>query len=268
MNNAIQSQYSTTSNLDARIRLHRLFSTNPYGWYSWYLDQLEVPTGSRILEIGCGPAALWQDQLARIPPSWRLILSDVSPGMVHAAQKNTQNRQPAGALHYANLDAQAIPFPNAAFDAVLANHMLYHVPNLPCALAEIRRVLKAGGQLFAATNGETNMTGLDELVERLAPAFAPRSNPQVEHWRSAFTLENGPGSLAPFFQTVRLKRYTDDLVITQAQPVIDYVLSMQRNFEKPASQEQINAFQHALEDELCARGSITIHKDVGLLIAS
>ena len=43
---------------------------------------------------------------------------------------------------YAVLDLQALPFPEACFDAVIANHMLYHVPDRPRALAEVQRVLK------------------------------------------------------------------------------------------------------------------------------
>jgi SAM-dependent methyltransferase len=183
--------------------------------------------------------------------------------MIRAARENT-----GGLMRYANLDAQAIPFPTGYFDAVLANHMLYHIPDQPRAVAEIRRVLKPGGRLFAATNGVTNMTGLDELVERLAPDFAPRSNPQVERWRRAFTLENGRAILGQCFQTVRIECYPDDLIITESQPVIDYILSMQANFERDVSNTQITAFRAALEEELRIHGSIFVHKDVGLFIAS
>lgn len=259
---AVSAQYRTNRNLDARIQLHRAFSTNPYGWFPWYLDQLDLPAGSSILEVGSGPSALWEAALQRELPAWRLTVSDFSFGMVRASRENT-----AGCLRYANLDAQAIPFPNAVFDAVLANHMLYHVPDLPRAVAEVRRVLKPGGRMFAATNGATNMTDLDTLVERLAPNFAPQNNPQIDRWRGAFTLENGPDILKQSFDHVHVVRYPDNLVIPSSRPIVDYVLSMQANFERAASDEEIAAFQAALDAELRSCGSIFIHKDVGVLIA-
>jgi len=48
---------------------------------------------------------------------------------------------------FERIDVQAIPYNDASFDVVIANHMLYHVPDLPKALAEIRRVLRPGGLL-------------------------------------------------------------------------------------------------------------------------
>lgn len=262
MQNAILSQYRTTGNLDARLRLHRDYSTNPQGWFDWYLDQLDLAPGSRILEIGCGPAALWKDQPARMDPSWQLVLSDFSPGMVRAARQNTLAH-----LRYANLDAQALPFPSGYFDAVLANHMLYHVPDQPRAAAEIRRVLKAGGCLYAATNGETHMTGLDELIERLAPALAPSRDQEVTRWRTSFTLENGTDLLRRSFDEVRIIRYLDDLRITAARPVVDYTLSMVANSAQELPGETITAFEAALEQELAQHGCIFIHKDAGMFIA-
>jgi len=58
---------------------------------------------------------------------------------------------------FAVVDAQAIPYPDAHFDAIIANHMLYHVPDRPKALAEIRRALKPGGHFYASTLGANHL---------------------------------------------------------------------------------------------------------------
>ncbi len=76
-----QEQYQDASNLDARIALHTRFSRNHVAWFPWVLDRLTLPEGARVLELGCGPAKLWRENLDRIP-DWNITLTDLSPGMV------------------------------------------------------------------------------------------------------------------------------------------------------------------------------------------
>src|SRR5919108_178157 len=60
-------------------------------------------------------------------------------------------------------DAQALPFDPDEFDVVVANHMLYHVPDPALAVAELARVLRPGGTLLAATNGHRHLRELGEI---------------------------------------------------------------------------------------------------------
>jgi len=53
-------------------------------------------------------------------------------------------------------DAQALPFADHSFDAIIANHMLYHVPNRPAAYAEFCRVLNKPRQNILYTSAEIN----------------------------------------------------------------------------------------------------------------
>jgi ubiquinone/menaquinone biosynthesis C-methylase UbiE len=117
-----------------------------------------------VLEVGCGTGNQWTNNLDRIPRGWRFMLTDFSAGMLAEAQENL-----SGKLHHVEFkiaDAQDLPFPDASFDAIVANHMLYHVPDRPKAFAEFRRVLKPGGKLYAATNGKHHMTGLYAMTDR------------------------------------------------------------------------------------------------------
>ena len=123
----LRKQYRDASNLNARIDLHKLYSTNTYDWFHWIFDHFEIPAVARVLELGCGPANLWQKNLHRIPEGWDITLSDLSPGMVDKARENLADS--AHPFHLQTINAQDIPFPDADFDAVIANHMLYHVPD-------------------------------------------------------------------------------------------------------------------------------------------
>ncbi len=62
----LNDQYRDSTNLDARVKLHVLFSTNKYGWNRWYFDQLDLPPDARVLELGCGPGYLWRVNLERL----------------------------------------------------------------------------------------------------------------------------------------------------------------------------------------------------------
>jgi SAM-dependent methyltransferase len=249
-------QYRDSGNLRARMALHERFSTNQYGWHRWVFDQLALPAQCRVLELGCGPGRLWLENAERLPAGLRLVLSDYSLGMAREARRNLRDAAPGADIAAANVDIQAIPFAAASFDFVVANHMLYHVPDRPRALAEVRRVLAPGGRFYAATNGDRHMRELDDLS---ADAGGPR-RPGMD---LAFRLENGGNELAAIFSDVTLKRYDDALVITEAAPLLAYALSM-------SSADTLDSARLArtVEQALARHGAIRITKDTGLFVAS
>jgi SAM-dependent methyltransferase len=175
---SLEEQYRTDAHLNARIGLHARFSTNP-GWGRWLFDREAPPANARVLEVGCGPAnTLWGANLDRIDPSWQLTLADFSPGMIESARGVLGDR-----AEYVVADAQDLPFDDECFDIVLANHMLYHVPDRPKAFVEFRRVLVPGGAFHAATNGDGHF---EELWVLAGPKWPFR-------WHTkAFGLETGP----------------------------------------------------------------------------
>jgi SAM-dependent methyltransferase len=248
-------QYRTDERLRTRIDLHARFSTNPYGWFRWVFDQINLPGNRGILELGCGTAALWNQNRERIPASWDLILSDRSEAIVQTAR-----RQLAGLENrflFALADAQAIPFENARFDAVIANHILYYVADKPRAFAEIRRVLKPGGQVYATTVGGNHMKELREL----ARLFDPRL--QLGNDAESFTLENGLPQMAEAFSSVTLTRYGDALKVSEAEPLAAYVLSI-----ADSGLECREAFPQFVEKHLASLGgTMQISKDSGMIRA-
>ena len=253
-------QYKNVQNLNARIQLHERFSTNKYDWQRWVFDHFNIPAQGRILEVGCGPGELWVKNLDRIPEAWEITLSDFSPGMLEQAQQNLRNSH----CHFAfeRFDVQAIPFEDAHFDAVVANHMLYHVPDIAKALGEIRRVLKPGGHFYAATNGRNHMRELRELLNRFEPGietlWGDGSFP-------SFRLENGRDILSQAFSTLIVHLYEDSLVVTEAEPLVAYVLSTP--LVGSISGEKLAQFNSFVEQELALHGAIHITKSTGLFEA-
>ena len=264
-------QYKDASNLEARIALHQRFSTNPYPWHRWVFDHIDVPANARLLELGCGPAKLWAENANRIPRTWEVTLSDFSEGMLTEAKRNVRNF--SGSFSFRQLDAQNISFDDATFDAVVANHMLYHVPDIPKALSEIRRVLKPGGKFYAATNGAGHLQNLKSLEAQFLGDNLEHNFREALGSRS-FSLQNGEALLEPFFPHVTLHPYEDALEVTEVEPLIAYLLSMisvtravSSAADKAAFGEKVETLRAHLKGRLEAEESIHIGKEMGLFEA-
>lgn len=251
-------QYKDSSNLDARVAIHQRFSTNPYGWMNWVFDHLlKLPTNAKILELGSGTGLLWKENIDRVPSTWDITLSDLSAGMLDSAWRNLVV---AGrAFQFKEIDAQEIPFPDETFDAVIANHMLYHVPDRPKAIGEIKRVLKSDGRLFATTVGQNHLKEMGTWIRQVSPAS------DFASFGSTFNLENGKAQLEQFFSRVIMSRYEDNLQVTEVKPIIAFMLSTSHVLEM--LEEKLAELQSELENELKEKGRIFITKDSGLFEA-
>ena len=255
----LHGQYQSTSNFNTRVTLHRRFGTAKVDWQRWVFDQIALPADARILELGCGLGRLWVQNLDRLPVGWGVTLSDFSPGMVE------QTRQNLAASDYPfsfeQFDAQAIPFADGRFDAVIANHMLYHIPDRPKTYAEIRRVLKPGGLLYATANGRNTMRQIEELEVRAGVVGGVKDF----HSSSDFFLENGGAELAAWFSGVTLRRQEEALLVTEAQPLIDYILSVVDGSGIEGHVQ--DRLRDMIEVEIREQGAFRIDKISGLFIA-
>jgi SAM-dependent methyltransferase len=261
----ITDQYRDAANLDARIQIHRRFSANAYGWTRWLFDIISAAAGPDVLELGCGPAGLWAQNLSRVPADWRITLTDFSPGMVTEAQRTLGDA--AGRFRFEVVDAQEIPFDDGTFNTVIANHMLYHVPDLDKALAEIHRVLRPGGRLFASTIGREHMHELDAWGRQfgLTALDGIGLNEMVA---GRFGLETGEAKLARWFQPITLHRYDDSLRVTEAVPLMAYILSSIPASEAALAADKLAVYARFVENELAEKGSLHITKASGLFEAA
>ena len=259
---SLAEQYKDAANLNARINLHSRFSTNRVNWNRWVFKHFRLPDGARVLELGCGPARLWRENLERVPSSWEVTLTDFSAGMIAEAEANLPS-----SFAFAVADAQALPFEDDAFDMVIANHMLYHVPDLSKALSEVRRVLKPGGRLFAATNGKNHMRELDDLSRDLVKEGVVDLFSKHTHVTD-FTLETAPAYLHPYFSAVTLYRPggDPDLLVTEAEPITAYILSVTPD-EVKADAKRMSALRARVNQALAETGEVQITRATGLFEA-
>jgi len=103
------------------------------------------------------------------------------------------------------------------------------------------------------------MREIDELAARFF------SVPRMTESTARFGLESGEAYMRRAFSEVKLERYPDSLVVTEAAPLMDYICSMR--VRSRVSDEQVADLRRHLENEIAARGEIRISKDTGMFIA-
>ena len=182
-----------------------------------------------------------------------MTLTDISPAMVDAAREQLADVR---GVKFECADIQNLPYPDESFDVVIANMMLYHVPDIARGLSEVRRALRRDGRFFCSTYGEN---GLGRFIDDV---MADLGSHMVQ--KDSFTLQNGEAQLKPFFSEVTRMDYTDELRVTDARDLADYIRSMQGvSLSKSAGDEE-------LLNRLNARrqyGVIRVPKEYGCFIA-
>ena len=246
-------QYGNDANLNARIDLHRRFSTDPISWSRWVFAQMPMPEGARVLEVGAGTGVLWSDNRDRLPNGLRLTLSDASPGMLTAAKAQLAGM--AG-VEFTHTDAGHLPGADQSFDIVIANHVLYHVPDRQSAFSEVVRVLRPNGRFYAATNGAAHMRELDDLIGPKAAA--------VQLSATRFGLENGTEQLVPFFGSVYIVRQQNPLQVTDVSAVTAYVGSMMLGL----SDKEMARIDDVVRRIIATEGAFQITRDSGIFLCA
>ncbi len=250
------TQYASEKNLSARIRVHEQFSTNPIDYTEWIFDHMlaDFPVDADIVEFGCGNALIWTSNTHRIPEGWTITLTDLSEGMLDDAKRNLGDY--AERFNFEVVDIQNVPFENNQFDVILANFMLYHVPDRDKGIGEIRRVLKDKGILHSVTLGSKHMYEFHNLVEQITSKYI---------WKNSelpFRAENAIEQLTKHFGKVETVPYDSDLQITEVEPMVDYLESTMR--ADKVTETERNAFRDKLTTIIQSKGEFFIQKEMVL----
>jgi SAM-dependent methyltransferase len=126
----------------AAARYQTTFATATQEFADALLDAAGVEPRTTVLDLCCGPGLLAGAAAARGAMATGL---DFSPAMLDLA------RAAHPAVHFAEGDAEAMPFADASFDAVVSSFGIHHVPRPQRALGEALRVLRPGGRLAVTT---------------------------------------------------------------------------------------------------------------------
>lgn len=251
----IIEQYKNAKNLNDRISLHEKYSTNSQGWFNWLFEKIDFSKVNRLLELGCGNGKLWQENTIDLR-NREIFLSDISEGMVEEVRNKLGSD-----FNCIVADAEKIPFKDAYFDSIIANHVLFYLNDLNLGLKEILRVLKPKGILYCSTYAKEHMKEITEIVQN----FDASVNLSNHRLYDVFGLENGESILCAYFKSVKRYDYRDTLEITESKPLIDYIMSCHGN-QNEILGPRLTDFKEYIDELLKKNGKIAVTKHAGLFI--
>lgn len=223
MEQKLKSQYLNSSNISARINLHKEYAVNKKGWFPWLFEQCQIQPGDTILEIGCGDASLWRENRERIPENIKIVLSDLSDGMMRDVKRSIGKKDER--FRFDVMDAHQIHMPDASVDLLIANHVLFYCEDLQQVFREIKRVLKPDGIFICSTYSGSHMKEISDLVKE----FDDRIVLSADRLYERFGKENGKELLQKEFRDIVWVQYEDHLSVTDADALLAYILSCHGN---------------------------------------
>lgn len=253
----VKQQFSNDKNLAMRIDFYKKYTTNKYRFADWLFDKYNFKENISILELGCGNGSHWEGRIEQLPKGCKLTLSDFSDGMLDLV-KEKYSSYPN--VSFCNIDIQSIPFESDSFDVIIANHMLFHVPDLNKALLEVQRVLKKGGCFYSATDGNG---GMRPFLYEAIKQFDPKTEAFTE--KLPFNLQNGSGILSLYFNSVERFDYENVLAITKTEDLIEWLKST--TSISGFSEENLTNLYKYFENIRIKEGAINILRETGVFVS-
>ena len=158
-----EPQFTSVPIQPARTRL-----TFPAGelpsWHGKLVQQVAevavvaMPIPLRVLDVGCGDAALLAELILRIPYAELYVALDPRPDAVPADLRATEPR-----LSVVRGAAEALPLPDASFDLVIASLSLTLWADERAGAAELSRVVSDNGKVIVVELRKAQLTGRNRV---------------------------------------------------------------------------------------------------------
>jgi|SRR5579859_4549181 len=204
-----------------------------------------LPGGARVLDVATGRGAILFPAAERVGAGGQVTGVDISPGMVSQTEAEVTRRGLAN-VRVRQMDAEALDFPDAAFDFVLCGFALQFFPHLERGLAEFRRVLAPGGRVVVSTWGADDERW--SFYPALRAAYGARVKLQSQSFEQPETLKQIFSAAG--FAEVRTRLEPFDWVCAEAEEwwAAQWSMSSRAGLERlePAAAERLKAevFEH------------------------
>lgn len=170
------------------------------------LATFDLRPGMRVLDVACGPGEPAVTIAAGIAAvDGQVVATDLVDEMLAMARENARERGVTN-ITFQQADAEALPFPDASFDAVTCRHAIMLLPDAPQALREMRRVLVPGGRAVCLLSGPPEESARERPLLIVRTYVAIPQGPPGAPDRFRFS---GPGELAEQLRQAGFRAVTD-----------------------------------------------------------
>jgi len=223
--NDLLKVYDTGDQLDAKWAIMRRYRVSELSFEDWVLGQIELPPAPRVLDVGAGSGRFTLPLARALRDSGvTMVALDISAGVMAGLRDIVAQEGLPVQFRISNVDAADLGA--AAFDLIVAGHMLYHLHRPRATLDSLRRALTDHGEFVATTNGRVGMPELYDLhlltMRRLGMAVPEQPADEIE-----FTAENGAAFLEGTFDRVRAEQYDGGFTAADGATIFAYYAGTQ-----------------------------------------
>ena len=251
-------QYADDARLALRQETHRRYSERPDNTPRWVLDLLAPGPGDLVLDAGAGNGAYHPALQGR---GARIVAVEREMGMIRSVSDSTAS--------YVAGDVTVVPLPADAVDHSMANHVLYHVPDIPAALMELARVTRSGGRVALTTNGDRRESPLQQLHERAARERGIDADVPITTDRFG---DQNLGQVRRVFPDAAKFEQVNALVFRTAEPVLAYYgsgpVDSVREPTADTRRELVTRMDELVRQRIAADGEFRIPKRVVCYLAT
>jgi len=135
---SVASRYDIMNDLMS-LGIHRL-------WKRQTVELAGVRRGHRVLDLAAGTGDLSERFAGIVGADGEVVVTDINAAMLRRGRERLADAGVAGNIHFAQVDAEALPFPTNRFDCISIGFGLRNVTHKQNALEEMFRVLRPGGR--------------------------------------------------------------------------------------------------------------------------
>jgi SAM-dependent methyltransferase len=246
----VSANYETDQHLRTRQGIWAYGAAGPL--FRRVLDLVTVPETAPVVDVGCGNGT-YLGELRRRGHHGPLLGLDLSPGMAATAAA-------AAGVPTAVADAQLLPVRTGVSRLTLAPHMLYHVPDIPLAVAEIRRITAPGGRVVIVVNSLLHTREVDTLLAAVTTDLL--GHPVTMVWDGKrFRSDRAEALLPTVFDDVEKHDLGWVATVTSASALRGYVESIPATgLAVPADRrdEVLTEFERRAAAHIAAAGSFPV----------
>jgi len=259
-----KDQYSTTKNLEARIKIHQ-FTTNKHSFHEWIFNQYDFSKYDKnkkikVLDVGCGTGVFWKKNIENFKDfNLDITFTDFSDAMIKKEKVNTESIN--AIKKYEIADIESLEKYKNSFDLVLCHNVIYHSEDKDNALANLKDCLNDDEKSFCSitTNSEKHMLNVYEIGRKLDQNFP------TDRIIDSFTEEVADKMLPKYFKYEK-KIEEEELRVNDWSILMGFVASG----VEPRGIKLIDSFyddyKKIYEDEIQKKGYFSIIKRSPLYI--